>query len=396
MRWNDRSRIGVAICASMLLHLAGGTALLLLAPRREGEPRPKPPFEVALVPRPEPLPKSSEPSAGSTWERRRPGVSKATEPRGETPGARPTKRAANAPGLGSNPPSGERVLTPAKGTREWMEAEGLAPGEAMSPRALLRPAPALLGPSRGEGGVGEEGEARDGGASDRERAEAIRARLDGFLEEVLAADRAHTLPDAYWSDLRGRLEEGFKVAWGVLDEGPRDDEVVSGGRVGESLVAWQREAELWASQGEQGPPRDPGELAAAQARRELAARELVGGEERKAALFLTELVARVELEQGPDGELAACRLVGTSGNAAYDELVLEHLRALAREVRARLGPPPAQGSRTRWAVLSRFELFPPMPLAGCSFDAQFRPAGCFYPLKRTVRTSFRLERVWVR
>jgi len=74
------------------------------------------------------------------------------------------------------------------------------------------------------------------------------------------------------------------VPWKVLDQGPKDDEVASGGRLGEALFAWQREAEAWASRGKRPPPPDPEELAAEQARRELAARALVGGEESQATL----------------------------------------------------------------------------------------------------------------
>jgi len=379
VRPGDR-RLLVAVAASASAH----AALLAALSGRLGE-QPEPAssrgdaLEVALVPRrPAPLPPSLPDASGSSFG---PAGPAPTPPRRLRPSTEPVG-GAGSPGRG---PAAEaaRASPPAApgapGTREWLEAEGISPGQP--PSAPFEIGPLRLGPAP----AGGAGEAR--GAETRAEA-AMRAerRLDQLFGDQLAADRAEMGADPYFTALGERLERDLQVDWAVLGRGPAEEALGSAGHVLHALAAWQRRAERWA-RGEEaggggGPPLEE--------RDDMGKPRALGpgtGDD----LLATELVTRIEIEQGGDGSIVAVRLVGGSGNADHDRLVLARVEALAS---GRLGPPPAQGRRTRWAVSTRFEVVPPLPVAGCGFDATFHPAGCAYPLQRRVKSSARLERIY--
>ncbi|HET6439048.1 MAG TPA: hypothetical protein VFG59_13355 [Anaeromyxobacter sp.] len=401
MRMGDRRRATLALGASALVH--GLAAAIVLKQHRSNGPATEPRldrFELALVDRPAPAPDLHEQhpreSRTSPPDLPPPAWGGGPATRKRSPGQRPLSPA-SPPSPG---PAAERVPDrppvppperPAPGSTAWLEAEGLAPGEAVPPVIHLGP---VHGPRADDDGEADAEPGVDGRKVQAEKAH-IKARLDGWLNDLLAADRARNLPDVYWMRLREHLEDGFRVGWEVLRRGSPEDALMSGSRVGQALIAWQHEAEQWARGGQRlGPGSGSAEASEAEAEmRRLDGRGLLdhGG---RAELLLTELVTRVEIEQGSDGSLLTIALVAGSGNGALDQLVLERVGDLVDELRAALGPPPEEGRRTRWAVRTRFEMFPPVPLVGCSFDAYFRPAGCFYPLKRTVKTSVALERVW--
>jgi hypothetical protein len=414
MQPRDQRRAYLALGASVAVHAAAGAVLIRLGSGLLHQPNPRPaPLELALVelparrapPSPAPLapahvaaplpaaPKlPSAPRPGWRGERGRAGASVGG------PGAAASSGGAMAPALPAGAPS-EPVPGPPAATRSapgstaWLEAEGLSPGQAAT-------APILLAPVRGAGAAAaglQDSPGLDPSHPEDRRVAAARAkdRIDGWFQELKATDRAENLPDVYWTGLRDRLEAGLQVAWGVLEQGPDEDGVVSGSRVGQALQAWQREAERWARGTDPGPPAGDPEVRALEAARSLLSAHGLGEPGKPArALFLTDLVTQVELEQGADGALSSYRLIHSSGNSAHDALVLARLRALAAEEAERLGPPPEQGRRTRWAVRTRFEMVPPVPIVGCGFDATFRITDCFYPLKRTVKSAARLERVY--
>ena len=194
--------------------------------------------------------------------------------------------------------------------------------------------------------------------------------------------------------MRGRLEAGLRATWNVLEEGPAEDRRVSGSRLLESLRAWQREAESWARGG--GPPANGGEGGAKEAgevRDILSEHALSEPQAPARELLLTELVTRVEVMVTKGGSISSYRVVESSGNLAHDGMVLSLLRQLASEAPGGEDRGPSEGGRALWAVRTRFEVMPPLPVVGCAFDATFHPAGCFYPLKRTVKSSARLERI---
>jgi hypothetical protein len=408
----DQRRAYLALGVSVAVHAAAGAVLVRLAsgllhqpnprpallelalvelPARRAPPSPAPPAPVAAPLAAAPRPPST-PHPGGRGERGRAGASVGG------PGAAASSGGPLAPALPAGaPPEPARAPPaappPAPGSTAWLEAEGLSPGEAAT-------APIELAPVRGAGAATARLEGSPGldpARPEGRQAAAARAkdRIDGWFQELRAIDRAESLPDVYWTGLRDQLEAGLKVAWGVLDQGPEEDGVVSGSRVAQALQAWQREAERWARGTDPGPPTGDPEVRALEAARSLLSAHGLGAPGKPArGLFLTELVTRVELEQGADGAVSSCRLIQSSGNSAHDALVLARLRALAAEEAGRLGPPPELERRTRWAVRTRFEVVPPVPIVGCGFDATFRITDCFYPLKRTVTSAARLERVY--
>ena len=101
------------------------------------------------------------------------------------------------------------------------------------------------------------------------------------------------------------------------------------------------------------------------------------------------LVASVRVTQREDGSLFAVELLGTSGNAAYDRLVLGQARSLGA---LQLGP-PRQGLETLWAFETEFSQIPPLPIAGCALD-DFIPRNCWYPLQKLVRSRVRLQAIY--
>jgi hypothetical protein len=216
---------------------------------------------------------------------------------------------------------------------------------------------------------------------------AARARhtLTESFAALAAAERAR-FPDPYWMRVRDAIGGGLEVPWEAVGPGdPGDPQNVLGGtrlaQAARGLLRWD--------------PRQRGDAPdGLESRLSPSARGVLDSQRPENRLFLTELIAWVELTQAPDGAVVRYGLVQTSGSAAYDRLVLARFAALGASVVASLGPPPADGQRTRWAVATRFELVPPAPVIGCGFDAVFRPSGCVYPLKRFTRTRVKLERLW--
>jgi hypothetical protein len=141
-------------------------------------------------------------------------------------------------------------------------------------------------------------------------------------------------------------------------------------------------------------PQEGGAAPAPDGRLSDTARGVLGASRPENRLFISELRVQVELSQAGDGSVISYRLARSSGNGVYDALVLARFASLASGDAAALGAPPPQGRRTRWAISTRFEMVPPVPVVGCGFDANFHLSGCFYPLKRFTRTRVDLERLW--
>jgi hypothetical protein len=98
------------------------------------------------------------------------------------------------------------------------------------------------------------------------------------------------------------------------------------------------------------------------------------------------LVAVVELEQDAKGVVTHARVVGRSGNAAYDRLALDQARKLVGKALA----PRLAGTRTQWAIATELLVTAPAPAAGLSFDANFKPSGATYPFARSTRTRIEI------
>jgi hypothetical protein len=231
----------------------------------------------------------------------------------------------------------------------------------------------------------------------------FKARLDAYLTDVKAQERAE-FPDAYWSDLRERLERRFDVDWSTLDEGRTEKPIVSGGGLKDLLTKYGEEAGRYGATGsayENGPD-SPGapapmadELLGIRPGHGLSgpARTLLDVGRPDNTLWSRSLTALVLVSQSSDGGFVDVQLLQGSGNNAYDRLVLRQAQSLAEDP-LRLGPTPPQGRKSLWAFNTQFNLMPPVPVVGCQFDARFVPTGCFYPLKRTVKSRIQLRAVY--
>ena len=80
---------------------------------------------------------------------------------------------------------------------------------------------------------------------------------------------------------------------------------------------------------------------------------------------------------------------GTSGNAAYDRLVLGKARSLGT---LPSGPAPL-ARETLWAFETDFTQIPPLPLAGCALD-DFIPKNCWHPLQKLQHSRVRLLAIY--
>jgi hypothetical protein len=392
----ERRRAALAAAVSLALHALLLAALLLgREPRRELAPQG--PLVVMLAP----PPRAASPA----------GASPAGEP---APASEPSRTPAPPP-LALPRVQGERrdrsatELAPADGSSGSDHRREPAPdladvlGAPDRPAASASTGPGLLGPvlprlggDAASGAPPVPAPGRDGLAPESAADAAARGkrRLDAWLGDLIAIDRARNAPERYWSALRGVLERGPAVNWKVLEQGGSEDAVVSGKRAAQAIGAWQRAAEASARRGRPPvAPRGGGPVPDADARLSLAARGLLDAARPENRLFVTELVTRVLVTVGDDGAVLSIALAESSGNAAHDRLVLARAEAL-RHGSVTLGAPPRSERRTLWTVRTRFEVIPPVPVVGCGWDATFHPTGCFYPLKRLVRTDVRLEAVW--
>ncbi|HEY0838587.1 MAG TPA: TonB C-terminal domain-containing protein [Vulgatibacter sp.] len=216
----------------------------------------------------------------------------------------------------------------------------------------------------------------------------IERRLAELFAEDRAVETARSRADAYWLGLRQRMEKGFAPPMEIVEAGPGSG---SAGMQG-AIDSYRAQASAYAATGTPygDDPLVPGGRRgfALEAADEVSSRvfgaplpEAIG----ESSVFSRRLVAVVEVEQDRDGSLAGVRLVSSSGIPAYDRLALEQARDPRTVSAAELGPPPAQGRRTKWAFASTLRIIPPLPMAGCSIDAYFMPGECFWPLKKILR-----------
>jgi len=286
-----------------------------------------------------------------------------------------------------------------------MEAEGLEPTPGVGQRPALLPGEIRdslrsgIGPESSDPSLPED--PRISGAR-------VRRRVKAWIDDFKAVERAE-YPDEYWSRVRERLAGGFKPDWSVLEGGARPPGSPSAGLRG-AIEGYRAGAERFGATGSPfgRDPAAPGghEDSAGQTADLLrdipggsgglspAARGLLDWRRGGGGIFHSELTALVLLSQGADGALVSAEMIESSGNGAYDRLVMERARSLGAEAVRELGPPPRQGRRTLWAFATDFDMVPPAPMAGCGFDAYFVPQDCVWPLKKTVKPRVRLRAVY--
>ncbi len=225
----------------------------------------------------------------------------------------------------------------------------------------------------------------------------IERRLDELFAEDRAIETAKHRADSYWHDLRRRLERGFEAPLDLVEAGPGSGTLSLGG----SLSTYREQARAYALTGNPygDGPRVPGSrrsmgselvdsIADQTLKRPL--QEPIGDR----GVFSRKLVTVVDFEQAPDGSLVGVHLVTSSGSPGHDRLALAQTREEGGNAMGELGPPPAQGRRTRWAFTSSLTIIPPLPMAGCALDAYFIPQECVYPMKKILRHRVRLLAIY--
>jgi len=353
-----RRRLYLAVAGALGLHaLFLLASVLLLRPKPSSRPNKPLPVDLRKISRPGPVAAEEKGPAPSRPPAKARGI----------PGPPPGRAEAPAAGAG---PAGE----PPALSRDSRAAEGIDGSGGVSLR-LDHPERAL-GPGGDRQGDGSAGLVREKSSEEKlaEEKAVVQRRVDGWLSDAKAKQRAQAR-DGYWQSLEDALGRGFDPGWDVLDRGPQD-----GSTLRAFAESWKRQAAAYGRSGNPfaDGPGEPGMhrplhqefLELANEDRGLGSVSL-GTKLQPLGLVRTEaalsgqswhfrLVASVRVVQREDGSLFAVELQGTSGNAAYDRLVLGQARSLAA---LRLGP-PRQGLETLWAFESDFSQFPQVPIVG--------------------------------
>jgi hypothetical protein len=197
-------------------------------------------------------------------------------------------------------------------------------------------------------------------------------------------------------DLRDRLHEGFAPGFDVLDD---VGGAGTGGLLSGAARAYAATAGRYGAVANPHPrsPSAPGVAGAAKAaagqamaqgnpEREALAEALdaaSGGPDAATSAWTRRLVTAVAVELDAEGKVAAARIVDSSGSAGHDRLALAQALALVGQ----RAPARLASSTTEWVFTTDFSVVPPVPVVGVGFDANFKPTGAVYPLKRSTRTQ---------
>jgi hypothetical protein len=389
-RWTRR--LWIAGAGALALHGLVLLALMLLPSRQVKGPRPPPrALQVDLrkvAPAGAPAQRSTVPESGH--------VRGGSTAKKAAPPAREAQPSPGKTGAGEDP---------AAWSRDWRIGEGIdRSGGGVSLR--LEHPEGVRGPGGGTEGDGSAGPVREKSREEKlaEEQATVERRVEGWLSDTKAKDRAQTR-DGYWQTVEDALGRGFNPGWDVLEHGP--DETKSS-TAGAFVEAWKKQAAAYGKSGNpfDGLPDAPGArkplheefLELANEDRGLRSSSLgptlnlatlTAAAAASGKTWHFKLVASVRVTQRQDGSLLAVELLGTSGNAAYDRLVLGQARSLGA---LRLGP-PRQGLETLWAFETEFSQIPPLPIAGCALD-DFIPKNCWHPLQKLVRSRVRLQAIY--
>jgi len=289
--------------------------------------------------------------------------------------------------------------------RDW-RADGIyRPGGGLSLQ-LAHPESAL--PGRSPPGDGSSGLVQEKSRSEKlaEEKEIVSRRIESWVSDARGRQRAEAGRDGYWQAVQDRLGRGFDPGWDVLEQGPKDAPRSS---LGAFIDSWKKQAAAYGRSGNpfSGLPDAPGaarplheeftELANADRGLDsvslgktlqpfsmvLAAGAVAGN------VWHHSLIALVRISLRGDGSLLAVELSGTSGNAAYDRLVLGKARSLGT---LPSGTAPL-ARETLWAFETDFTQIPPLPLAGCALD-DFIPKNCWRPLQKLQHSRVRLLAIY--
>jgi hypothetical protein len=321
---------------------------------------------------------------------------KVKEAKPDLPPVPPTAPAPPTPGAPAQDATADRW-------REW-HAAGIDRSGGHLSLQLEHPESAL--PPVGDRGDDSSGLVREKSREEKlaEEQSTVKRRIDGWFSDEKAKQRAQTNRDAYWQAVEDRLRHGFDPGSDILDQGPK-----ARSRLGEFLDSWQQQAASYGRTGNPsaGVPDAPG--AARPLNQEFTKlanedRGLGGGSfSTLPPLFNLlgaggttngqpgpgSLVTLVRITLREDGSLFAVELAGSSGNGAYDRLVLGKARSL--DMLKSGARPPALV--TLWAFETNVTQAPPLPIAGCALD-DFVPKNCWAPLQKQVRSRVRLMAIF--
>ena len=381
-------RLWIAVAGALALHGLVLLALTLLPHPQVKGPRPPPKaLQVELrklappgaPPQRTAVPESGHVRGGSTAKKAAPPAREAQPSPGKT-------------GAGEDP---------AAWSRDWRIGEGIDRPRGDLSLRLEHPEGAL-GPGGATEGDGSSGLVREKSREEKlaEEQATVQRRVEGWLSDAKAKARAQTR-DGYWQAVEDALGHGFNPGWDVLEHGPNETRSSTAGAL---VEAWKKQAAAYGRSGNPfaGAPDAPGArkplheefLGLANEDRGLRTPSLAptlnleivrAAAAASGSAWHFKLVASVRVTQREDGSLFAVELLGTSGNAAYDRLVLGQARSLGA---LKLGP-PRQGLETLWAFETEFSQIPPLPIAGCALD-DFIPKNCWHPLQKLVRSRVRL------
>jgi hypothetical protein len=384
-------RLWVALAGALVLH-----ALVLLALAR------LPNTKTVTPPGPKVIPialrRLAPTSATSPPEEKGPAPAKSTARRRAA--AAPPENPALAPA-----PDGRAEVEHASRPGDW-RADGIyRPGGGLSLQ-LAHPENAL--PGRSPPGDGSSGLVQEKSRAEKlaEEKEIVSRRIESWVSDARAKERAQAGRDGYWQAVQDRLGRGFDPGWDLLEQGPKDAPRSS---LDAFIDSWKKQAAAYGRSGNpfSGLPGAPGvtrplhdeftELANVD--RGLDSVSL-GKTLQPFAMVLTagavsgniwhhSLIALVRISLRGDGSLFGVELSGTSGNAAYDRLVLGKARSLGT---LPSGPAPL-ARETLWAFETDFTQIPPFPVAGCALD-DFIPKNCWHPLQKLQRSRVRLLAIY--
>jgi hypothetical protein len=338
------------------------------------------------------------------------GGSSTTEEKVPTPAKSRVKEKTVATGTrtpADNPSASAKDEPPAR-SRDWRIAEGIDRSTDGLSLRLDHPEE-VLGRAGGAKGEGSSGLVREKSREEKlaEEKAVVARRVEGWFSDVKAKERAQ-VRDSYWQVIENALGRGFDPGWDVFEQGPKAPH----SKVSAFVESWKRQAEAY---GRSGNPF--AELPDAPGMRKPLHDEFIGLANEDRGLgsvslgdtlhplpqigmvvaagttsgqnWHSSLVALVRITQREDGSLFAVELVGSSGNAIYDRLVLGQARSLGT---LQLGRPP-QGLDTLWAFETNFTQIPPVPIAGCALD-DFIPKNCWYPLQKRAHSRVRLQAIY--
>jgi len=218
-------------------------------------------------------------------------------------------------------------------------------------------------------------------------AERVKARIDGFFEDLMAHRRARRgNVDPGWRNLERRMDYFFTPDFSLVDD-PEITEV-SGAWLRKEFWNW---ISGWYQQVNQNRSAefqlldDPREESIDTSLLDM---QVAAYQDPEYGSHVTTLV---EVRVDTQGSLTAT-LFRSSGHPRFDRAAMEAVqKAIQTPFKDQLPPGPA---RSRYAISARYAILPPLPVVGFSFDILLGHFDLMYPFKKMVTGHTRLVAVY--